>query len=120
MPRQVVSSLSLLSAAFSTSILRMLLTGRGDHPGSNAVAAAIVGGIYFAWVYGLFRRLNWLRWVTIVLTCVGVITLPWWFAQVTDHTRLAFHLLQLALQVPAVALLCLRPARVWYGRPTVA
>ena len=121
MPRQVMLALCLLGAGFSTAILRVIFAPTGDFlsSSSHALVVVMVGGLYFAWVYGLFRRLNWLRWVTIVVSCFGMVTIPWYFAQVTNHTRLVFHLLHMALQFPAVVLLCMRSARVWYGQSAV-
>jgi hypothetical protein len=120
-PRQVIVALCLLAAGFSTAILRVIFAPAAGFlsSGSHAVVVVVLGGLYFAWVYGLFRRLNWLRWVTIVVSCFGMVTIPWYVAQVTNHTLLVFHLLHMTLQVPAMVLLCLRSARVWYGQPTV-
>jgi hypothetical protein len=120
MPRQVLLALCLLGAGFLVAIVRVLLVPIDDlSSGSHALAVVMLGALYFAWVYGLYRRLNWLRWVTIVVACFAMIRVPWNIAQVTNHTRLAFHLLHMALQFPAVVLLCLRSARVWYAVPTV-
>jgi len=119
-PRQVTLALYLLGAAFVFSILRLVFTPHWSHPGSHVFPIFLVAAVYFFWLYGLVRRLNWLRWVTVVLSGIGLITMPWWLPKVDDHTQLAFHLLQCAAQIPGTLLLCLPAAQAWYGRRAVA
>lgn len=115
-PRQVTVAIYLLGAAFIFSVLRAVLTREWSDPGSHVVPIAILIAIYFAWIYGLVRRLNWLRWLTIVFSSLGLVSLPWWLPNVTDHTQHSLHILQCIVQVPATVLLCFPEAQGWYGR----
>jgi hypothetical protein len=70
-PREVKFAIYLQAILFA----RFLITGvvvygflgaAGGHPVTTAVILVLFAAISLSWVFGLWRRLNWLRWFTVV------------------------------------------------------
>ena len=98
-----------------------LASRRPDISGpSGLVTVLFIGAVRALWLGGLYRRLNWLRWLTIaspVLT-VAIALLTW---RSLIHLRQNIVLMALILAAwfdSGVVLLCLPQASRWYTRKT--
>jgi hypothetical protein len=92
-----------------------LFGGAKEHPVSAAVILVIFGGIGSLWLGGLWWRLNWVRWLTVILN-VWVLsdTLHGSIVNGSGPDTLGYVLV--AIRV-AVIVMFLRPtAGTWYGR----
>jgi len=117
-PLQVVAALSLIAIDFLLSIV-LLLKVKIDVPfTTQLVTAAALGVFYFLWLFGLYRRLNWLRWLTIGGALLGILYLPWAWRLLQSQGDFSLRLLKYVLFDSGSILLCLPQANQWYGRRT--
>jgi 4-hydroxybenzoate polyprenyltransferase len=81
----------------------------------RSVAVVITACLLLLWLYGLFRRLNWLRWVTVGLAILGILLLPRVLARIQERGPILFQLFKYALFDTGTLLLCLPAAREWFS-----
>ena len=85
-----------------------------DHPQTGQVTVACYALACVIWIYGLFRRQNWVRWITILYAAFQVLLCPFAPATIRDSTQLAIYWVAVILGASAAVLLCLQSARSWY------
>ena len=115
-PSQVLAALGLMAVVFAVAVLRAALMKNWAQPTLAAVNLIILAAICGIWLYGLWRRLNWLRWVTVFLGATGCLLASRSVANLHDPTQVALYGVQFALTVPGVILFVLPPAQRWYTR----
>jgi hypothetical protein len=112
-PRQVLTALLLIGADFLLSAVQMVKTV----PASWLSAFAVIfASILALWIFGLYRRLNWLRWFTVGSAVLGILCLPFTWPLVLAHVNPPFMILKYAFFDFGALLLCLPQARSWYSR----
>jgi UDP-N-acetylmuramyl pentapeptide phosphotransferase/UDP-N-acetylglucosamine-1-phosphate transferase len=119
-PAQVRAALGLMAVAFAVVVLRSALMQNWARPTPAFLNLFILAAICAFWLYGLWRRLNWLRWVTVFLGTTGCLLASRSLARLHDPTQIALYLVQFAVTAPTVILLVLPPARRWYTRDLAA
>jgi hypothetical protein len=119
-PAQVLAALGFVAVAFAVAVLRLALMQNWARPTHAVLNLFILAAICGFWLYGLWRRLNWLRWVTVFLGTTGCLLVSRSLARLHDPTEIALYLVQFAVTVPTVILFVLPPARRWYTRALAA
>jgi len=112
-PGQVVIALSLIGADFLLSLAQMVKTTPALW---LAAFAAVFASIFALWIFGLYRRLNWLRWFTVGSAVIGILCLPFAWPLVLANVSPPLILMKYALFDFGALLLCLPQAHAWYSR----
>jgi hypothetical protein len=112
-PRLVAIALSLIGADFLLSLAQMAKTVPASW---MAAFAAVFASIFGFWIFGLYRRLNWLRWFTVGSAIVGILYLPFAWPLVLVNVNPPLMILKYALFDFGALLLCLPQAHAWYSR----
>ena len=115
MPRLVLVAIALLATDFVLALVKGAVFRLASGKRMSVIGLLVVAAILFFWIYGLVRRQNWLRWVTIVLAGLGTLWLPWSLAQMQGPLQVAIQVVSYVLIDTAVILLCLRPAAAWFS-----
>jgi len=112
LPRQVAIALWLIGADY---VLQIIVISRGNLSGPDGFFTVLLLGVISAlWLRGLYRRLNWLRWLTVVSAIVGIAYLPRVWGLIQRRGSIPIQLLKYALFDSGALLLCLPQARRWY------
>jgi peptidoglycan/LPS O-acetylase OafA/YrhL len=119
-PRQVLIAICLMGAVFMLAMMRSVLMKDWSHPRASVFGVIVLGVICFFWIYGLFRGLNWVWWITVILGVGGCILAPLSVSGLHEPIQIYFYWLQFALTAPAMILFLLPAARLWYKRPATA
>jgi hypothetical protein len=120
MPREVITALALFGTTFLVGVVRVILMNLARGP--LHVVFHVTFGVIFVtaigslWMYGLYRRRNWVRWFTIVVTGFSTLASPWGLSNISDPRQVAMYWIQIAAFLPTCILLCLPAAGRWYGR----
>jgi|SRR5882762_9307886 len=117
-PRVVVVALSFIGADFVLILFQMLRIDVASTP--RFIAVVVTACVLLLWLYGLFRRLNWLRWVTVGLAILGILFLPRVLARIYERGPILFQLFKYALFDTGTVLLCLPAAREWFSSKVAA
>ena len=115
MPRLVQVALGLLALDFALALVKFAMYRAAHGKPTSVLAMLVAGFILFLWVLGLARRLNWLRWMTIIGALAGVLFVPRAFASLNDSRQIGIQIVSYALVDAAAVLLCLKPARLWFA-----
>jgi hypothetical protein len=73
---------------------------------------AVVSALF---LYGLYQRQNWLRWILVAYTALQVMAIPVTLPRIHDAAELVLACARVILGVAASVLLCLPKPRQWYG-----
>jgi hypothetical protein len=115
----VAAALVVIAADFLLSIM-LTLMAQVDVPISTLlIPVVLLAVLYFLWLYGLYRRLNWLRWLTVGGALIGILYLPWAWRLLQNQGYLPLRLLKYVLFDAGALLLCLPQANRWYVRAKV-
>jgi hypothetical protein len=110
----VFIALSLITTDFILAIAQLLIA-RSDSPLLPLFAVAIAITAFFGlWVLGLYRRLNWLRWVTVGCAVIGLLSLPFTGSMALATVPLSLLIVKYSLFDMGALLLCLPQARAWF------
>jgi hypothetical protein len=120
MPRQVEVALWLSGAQSVVGVIQAALTMGWIHFQDAQVKVGFYTIIGAAWLYGLYRRNNWLRWITVIYTGLSLVAMPLTVAKLHDATQVTTHLVAALLGIPVAVLLCLPKARLWYRHGAVS
>jgi hypothetical protein len=112
---QVKLALSLIAADFALAIVRVL-TGPLAGP-SMLIALLLMTGLYALWLLGLYRRINWVRWLTIAGALIGILSLPWMWSLIRNQGNVLLYVFKYVLFDAGAILLCTPQAHAWYTRP---
>jgi hypothetical protein len=115
-PQSVIVVLCLVAAVCLIAQVRSALMKDWTRPAPAIGGMAFLALVSLLWLYGLWRRLNWVRWTTIVLGVGGCLLASRSIARLHDPTQIALYWVQFALTVPTIAFLLAPSARVWYAR----
>ena len=113
-PWQVALALSLIAADFVLGLVQLLT---GTLTGSPLVMVlSLMAVLYGLWLRGLYRRINWLRWLTVAAAAVGILSLPWTWGLIWQQGNVPLYLLKYVLFDAGAILLCMPQAHAWYTR----
>jgi hypothetical protein len=115
-PRSAIVVLCLVAAISLIAEVRSALMKDWARPAPALVGMGFLALICLLWLYGLWRRVNWVRWMTIILGVGGCLLASRSIARLHDPTQVALYWVQFALTVPTVAFLLTPSARSWYER----
>jgi type IV secretory pathway VirB2 component (pilin) len=114
MPKAVLYALASMALGLSLAVVRSVLMRDWSHPSSAIVPVVVLTALCLAWLYGLWRRRNWLRWTTIVLGALGCLGARWSLAILHDPVQVDLYWVQFATTLLTVVLLLLPSSRNWY------
>jgi hypothetical protein len=113
-PDQVIAAILLLGVQYFFAVLAKVLQMDWAHFQQAQVRTAFFAAASAIWLYGLYRRLSWLRWITVVFTVFQVVALPVVLPRIHDAAQLLLFCVSIFLGVAATVLLCMPKARQWY------
>jgi hypothetical protein len=121
-PKQLLIALWLLGAVlFGGALNLMILLGRPTSRWGLAVTlAAIRAGVGVLWVYGLYRRKNWLRWLTVTWAFLSVVAQPFLFPRVATPAERIITLSEVAVMSCVAILLVTGEGRRWFYKAASA
>jgi hypothetical protein len=119
-PRQVFVALCLMGVEFGLAVIRTVLLRDWSRPVPAVLAVLLVAVLAMIWLYGLYRRRNWVRWMTVIVCGGGCVLAPFDVARLDDSVQIVLYWLQFAVTVPVVVLLLLPGTHVWYTRAPLA
>ena len=113
LPPQVTAALVLIATDFLLSVLLTLKAKIAEPFTTLLFASALLAALYLLWLLGLYRRQNWLRWVTVGGAAVGLLYLPWAWGILKTQDFIPVRLLKYVLFDAGAILLCLPQANRW-------
>lgn len=113
-PRPVLIAISMLAAEFGLALVRDFLMRNWSRPHHAVIGVFLIAAICLLWLYGLLRRRNWVRWLTVIIGAVGCALAPFSVARIHDPVQLLLYWIQFTLTLPATVILVLPAARRWY------
>ena len=108
MPKAVLYALASMALGLFLAVIRSILMRDWSHPSSAIIPVAVLTVLCLAWLYGLWRRRNWLRWTTIVLGALGCLGARWSLAILHDPVQVDLYWVQFATTLLTVVFCCLR------------
>jgi hypothetical protein len=115
MPDHVTAALFLLGVQVFFSVLNKALQTDWLYLPQAQVDSAFHVALGALFLYGLYRRQNWLRWLTVAYTALQVVALPVALPRIHDAAHLVMTCTGVIVGVAASVLLCLPKARRWYA-----
>jgi predicted MFS family arabinose efflux permease len=119
MPDQVTWALLLIGVQFFLGVLDKALQMDWLYSQQAQVKTAFFAVVSALFLYGLYRRQNWLRWILVAYTALQVIAIPMALPGIHDAAQLMLTCARVILGVAASVLLCLPKSRQWYGSSSV-
>lgn len=119
-PNAVVYALGSMTLGLTVAVVRSVLMRDWSHPSSAMIPVSILAAFCFAWLYGLWRRLNWLRWTTVVLGALGCLGARWSLALLHDPIQVDLYWVQFVTTLVTVTFLLLPSSRDWYVKRVVS
>jgi hypothetical protein len=119
-PGQVQLVLSLVAAGFLVGFVRAALMKDWSRPVPAVVGLAILAAVSTLWMYGLCRRVNWLRWLTVTFFALIFLAAPWVSANIHNAIQISIYWVQFLIGVAVVILLCMPVTRQWFTTARVA
>jgi hypothetical protein len=113
-PDQVISALYLLGVQSFLTALNRALQVDWLHLQQEQFKTAFFAIVSALFLYGLYRRQNWLRWITVAYTALQVVAISATFSRTHDAAHLVLSCATVIVGVAASVLLCLPEARRWY------
>jgi hypothetical protein len=113
-PSAVLCALASMTLGLCVAVLRSILMRDWSHPSTAIVPVAILTVLCVAWLFGLWRRLNWLRWTTIVLGALGCTGARWSLEMLHDPIQIDLYWVQFVTTAPDCDLASVPPSRNWY------
>jgi hypothetical protein len=113
-PPLVLAALAFLAAEFAVGVLRVAIMATWTPLLSALGGILLLTVVYASWLYGLWHRINWLRWVTVVANVWSGLIAPRVVARLPNTTQVVLYVVQVFLSAFAVFLLILPSANRWY------
>jgi hypothetical protein len=114
MPRLVAAAIVLIAGEFLIGLVQVTLMNLDRGSNHIVFGVVLVGLIGFPWIYGLYKRHNWVRWLTIVSTGLGVLGVIWGPSKFSNPWQVQMGRIQVVAHLAAAILLCLPAAGYWY------
>jgi hypothetical protein len=114
-PDQVTTALYLLGVQYFLGAVRRALQTNWLYLPHEQVKTAFFVVVCALFLYGLYRRLNWLRWITVAYTAFQGLAMLVVFPRIHDAAQLVLSCAAIIVGLVASVLLCLPKARQWYG-----
>jgi hypothetical protein len=119
-PKAVLGALTSMALGLCVAVFRSILMRDWSHPTTAIVPVAVLSMLCVGWLFGLWRRLNWLRWTTIVLGALGCMGARWSLELLHDPIQIDLYWVQFVTTLLTVTLLLLPASRNWYVRRVVS
>lgn len=114
-PPLILIVIALMAGQFVIALVRIsLMKDWSSHPYSAVFGLLLICAICLPWMYGLWHRRNWVRWLTVISGTVGCALTPLNLARLHDPAQVTYYWLQFALTVPVVIMLVLPAVGGWY------
>jgi hypothetical protein len=117
---QVVAALVLWVLVCLTGVIRAALMKDWARPLPATLGVVALAALLSLWVYGLSRRQNWLRSLTVGLGALSCLLAPWSVSILTRPVNVGLYWLQMGLTLLATALFTLPAVRQRYGKGNLA
>jgi hypothetical protein len=115
-PLLVLTVLVLLTGQFVIALVRISLMTDSAHPYQVIRGWVLISAVCLPWMYGLWRKRNWVRWLTVISAVTGCAMTPLNLARLHDPVQVICYWLQFALTIPVVIILMLPAVGDWYTR----
>lgn len=115
-PRPVLIVIALMAGQFVIALVRISLMTDWLYPYRAVRGWLLISAICLPWMYGLWRKRNWLRWLTVISGVIGCAMTPLNLARLHDPAQVTCYWLQFALTIPVVIILVLPAVGAWYTR----
>jgi hypothetical protein len=115
MPGQVVVALWLIGIDM---VLTLIVISRlGEITGLGGLITILLQAVIYTLIWwGLYRRINWVRWFEIVSAIIGLLLLPWTWPIMRSHGVIPLSSVKYVIHDTGVILLCLPQANRWFSR----
>jgi hypothetical protein len=100
---------------FAASLVHAFVMG----PHQLGFRVIFIAALCSLWFYGLWRRVAWVWWITVILG-VGACIAPFLTARPQEPIQLFLYWVQYALLAPATLLFLMPTARNWYRQRATA
>jgi hypothetical protein len=112
-PIFVAVAVWLLVASFLLGYLQVVLNKDWHFKSNPLISITLITLFVFLIARGLYRGRNWLRWLSVALISIGIVTAPWALEQ-RDYWGQITYITQCVMQGLAVFLLLLPPSGKWF------
>src|SRR5690348_1352920 len=113
-PRPVLIVVALMAGQFLIALVRVSLMKDWSRPRGAILGLLLICAICLPWMYGLWRRRNWVRWLTVISGTVGCALTPLNLARLHDPAQVTYYWVQFALTIPVMTILFVPAAGGWY------
>ena len=114
-PRAVIAAIVLVGLSLALAIARSVEMGGWAQPLMKSVFLLAIAGIALLWVLGLYRRKNWLRWLTVISGVSGLFAIPRLLGTAGSDFQSTVFIAQCILTASASALLVLPSTSKWFA-----
>jgi hypothetical protein len=113
-PDQVITAILLLGVQSFLVTLNQVLRMDWLYRQEAQLKVAFLVAVSALFLFGLYRRLNWLRWIVIAYTALQVLAMPAALPKIHDAAQFVLTCAAVILGIAASVLFCLPTARRWY------
>jgi hypothetical protein len=115
-PKEVVGASLLLGVSFLLGILRAFLDGDTEDLASFFVFVLVFLAISIGVAFGIYRGVNWLRWLCALLIVLGLLMTPFAMNSITSPADGFLYACQTVMQGVATCLMFFPRSSAWFGR----
>ncbi len=115
-PRTVTASVALHACSYVLGFAHTFVTGGLPDTVIAVVLLLLVSAVIYVYLRALYRGNNVIRWLSITLSTLGVMALPWSLADIPTVSGKVVYVIQGVLIAVASALLLVRSSSKWYRR----
>ncbi|WP_157475478.1 hypothetical protein [Lysobacter sp. Root494] len=109
-PRVVMASVAIHAASFALGFGHTFVTKGLPDSAGRIFAWLVVFSIIYFYLRAIYLGSNWIRWLSIFLTALGIIALPWSL----PTTGKAIYITQEIMVIVSCILLLLPSSARWY------
>lgn len=118
-PREVKIAIFLETMLFLLGLLTgvmayMFLGEAQGHPIAAAVIILLFAGIWLVWLYGLWQKRNWVRWLTIISNVIALCLALHIVASDNARGQTVVSCIQIVILVPATIMFLHPVVGSWY------
>jgi hypothetical protein len=113
-PDQVITAILLLGVQSFLVTLNQALRMDWLYRQQAQLKVAFLVAVSALFLFGLYRRLNWLRWIVIAYTALQVVAMPVALPKIHDAAQLVLTCAAVISGIAASVLFCMPTARRWY------
>ncbi len=115
-PRTVRASVAVHACSYVLGFAHAFVTGGLPDTVIAVVLWLLVCAVIYVYLRALYRGNNVIRWLSIALSTIGVMALPWSLAGIPTVSGKVVYVIQGVLIAVAGVLLLVRSSSQWYRR----